>query len=146
MYSEKIVVSEPKNEENKNEFKTESAINIPTLLDKSFSDISTTSTAPIKLTRSQKNKSKIIVKTNKKIAKNEKINAQITKPFLRKKICLKLAKIFQEKYLFEKIMSQKLALDIESKIRNEFPSMNFDYKNHIKMIFYFLKVLIFLLI
>lgn len=137
------MISEPKHEENKSEYKTEPTINTPVMLDKSFSDISTTSTAPIKLTRSQKNKDKLVVKT-KKIAKNEKINVQIAKPCLRKKICLKLAKIFQEKYSFEKIMSQKLALDIESKARNEFPLMNFDYKNHIKMVFYFLKVNIFL--
>ena len=64
----------------------------------------------------------------------------IKKPNLRKKICLKLAKILQNVYMLEKTSSQKLSLTIESKIRTEFPLMNLDYKSNIKTIFHILKV------
>ncbi len=66
----------------------------------------------------------------------------VKKPNLRKKICLKLARILKNVYLLERENSQKLALSIESKVRNEFLLMDSQYKSYIKSIFHVLQVFI----
>lgn len=135
----------PKAQEKKNDsLRYESPV--PSSEKKSFCDISTTSTAPIKITRSQKKKLKNKIKAKSIVVPKNENSSSVAKPTLRKKICLKLAKIFQDKYSIEKITSQKLALSIESKIRNEYPQMNVNYKKQIKMIFLFLKVFFLILI
>ena len=64
----------------------------------------------------------------------------VKKPNLRKKICLKLARILQNVYLLTKENSQKTSLSMENKVRSEFPLMDSMYKSYIKSIFHVLKV------
>lgn len=89
-------------------------------------------------TFAKKPSKKNILLINTKKEQVKKIN--IKKPGLRKKICLKMAKVLNECYQAEKECSQSLSLSIEGKIRMEFPLMNKEYKTYVKMIFYVLKV------
>lgn len=107
-----------------------------------LSDPTSTSTKPATNVNIQKNfkninKKKLSIKSKHEFKNNTNL---IAKPNLRKKICLKLAKNLQNIYSVEKNGSQKLSLTIESKIRNQFPLMNLEYKGEIKLIFQLLKV------
>jgi len=55
----------------------------------------------------------------------------VVNPMLRKKICLKMCKILQEKYLLEKDTAQKLTMRIETAIRQASPDMQSDYKDKV---------------
>jgi len=101
---------------------------------KKSSEQTTTSTTTTTIQKPKTEKKTLIKK------KEELKKKSVKKPNLRKKICLKLARILQNNYLAEKVCSQNLSLSIEGNIRNEFPLMNKDYKTYIKMIFCILKV------
>lgn len=64
----------------------------------------------------------------------------IVKPSMRKKICLKMARTFENSFNMDRSKAQKLTLLLENKIRNKYPSMDNDYKNFIKAFRRFLKV------
>ena len=96
-----------------------------------------TTTSTVSTTQKLEKKPKrVLIKKRDELKKKS-----VKKPNLRKKICLKLAKILQNNYNGEKLASQNLALSIEKKIRNEFPLMNKEYKSYIKMVFSIIKVL-----
>jgi len=63
----------------------------------------------------------------------------VVNPTLRKKICLKMCKILQEKYLLEKDVAQKLTMRIETAIRQASPDMQSDYKDKVLIILKTLK-------
>ena len=64
----------------------------------------------------------------------------VMNPTLRKKICMKMSKILQDKYNLEKNASQEMTLKIETKIRNINPDMQMEYKNKILIVLKLLKV------
>lgn len=67
------------------------------------------------------------IKTKKLLSFSEK-SSEISNSKLRKKVCLKMYQVLQESYHFEKTLSHKIVLNLESKIRNLFPKMRNDYK------------------
>jgi len=76
---------------------------------------------------------------DKKVDNKQKEN--VVNPNLRKKICLKMSKILQEKYRFEKDTAQELTLRIEYRIRQHSPEMQAEYKEKVLIILKMLKVL-----
>lgn len=84
---------------------------------------------------------------NNKSAENSKVDAaqksSAMNLTLRKKICLKMSKILQEKYNLEKNASQEMTLKIETKIRNINPDMQMEYRNKILVVLKLLKVSLF---
>ena len=96
-------------------------------------------------------KKKKITKPPKKIIKKIKTNTLTKKevniienPILRKKICVKMAKILQDKYLYDKEKAQNMTLKLELKIRNENPDMKKEYRNKVFVILKLIKVTILL--
>lgn len=59
----------------------------------------------------------------------------------RKKFCVKIAKILQIQYGYEKQKSHELTIRIEKKLRKEFPKTNSDYKTNGIFLLNLLKVL-----
>lgn len=59
----------------------------------------------------------------------------------RKKFCVKIAKILQIQYGYEKQKSHELTIRIEKKLRREFPKTNSDYKTNGIFLLNLLKVL-----
>lgn len=78
---------------------------------------------------------------DKKLDNKQKEN--VVNPNLRKKICLKMSKILQEKYRFEKDTAQELTLRIEFRIRQHSPDMQAEYKEKVLIILKMLKVMLF---
>ena len=72
-------------------------------------------------------------------SKDENIN----NPPLRKKICLKMSKIIQDKYNLEVKTARDLTIKIENKIRIMNPDMKQDYRDKILIILRLLKVSVF---
>ena len=71
---------------------------------------------------------------------DNKQKENVVNPNLRKKICLKMSKILQEKYRFEKDTAQELTLRIEYRIRQHNPDMQAEYKEKVLIILKMLKV------
>ena len=69
-------------------------------------------------------------------SKDENIN----NPPLRKKICLKMSKIIQDKYNLEVKTARDLTIKIENKIRIMNPDMKQEYRDKILIILRLLKV------
>ena len=95
------------------------------------------------------NDKKKMVTTSTKISKathNEGKKAEpkqkeaVSNPGLRKKICLKMSKILQEKYGLSKDAAQEITLRTESKIRHINPDMQTEYKDKVLTILKLLKV------
>jgi len=70
---------------------------------------------------------------------DNKQKENVMNPNLRKKICLKMCKILQEKYRLEKDTAQELTLRIEHRIRLASPDMQADYKEKVLVILKLLK-------
>ena len=70
-------------------------------------------------------------------SKDENIN----NPPLRKKICLKMSKIIQDRYNLEVKIARDLTIKIENKIRLMNPDMKQEYRDKILIILRLLKVL-----
>ena len=58
----------------------------------------------------------------------------------RKKFCVKIARILQTQYGYEKQKSHDITIKIEKKLRKEFPNMNSDYKTNGMLLLNLLKV------
>lgn len=105
------------------------------------------SASPEKIVTMKENSSKMEIEEDKKdfvrnsldILPNNACNI-IVKPSMRKKICLKMARTFENSFNMDRSKAQKLTLLLENKIRNKYPSMDNDYKNFIKAFRRFLKV------
>ena len=67
--------------------------------------------------------------------------AHVENKILRKKICLKMSQILQEKYNMEKLKSQDITLRVECKIRSLHPNMKEEYKEKIRILLKLMKVL-----
>ena len=61
----------------------------------------------------------------------------------RKKFCVKIARILQMQYSYEKQKSHDITIKIEKKLRKEFPLMNSDYKTNGLLLLNLLKVMFF---
>jgi len=70
---------------------------------------------------------------------DNKQKENVMNPNLRKKICLKMCKILQEKYRLEKDTAQELTLRIEHRIRLASPDMQAEYKEKVLVILKLLK-------
>jgi len=87
---------------------------------------------------------KPIYNTSLETAKLGQPKEIVVNPSLRKKICLKMCKILQEKYSLEKEMAQKLTMRIETAIRLASPDMQSDYKDKVLIMLKTLRVIFFL--
>lgn len=91
-----------------------------------------------------KNMKTTSTKINKPIYDTKRTDAKqkenVVNPSLRKKICLKMSKILQEKYNMEKDVAQELTLKVEAKIRHVNPDMQAEYKDKVLVVLKLLKV------
>lgn len=84
---------------------------------------------------------KPIYNTNMDMKKNDqKQKENVMNPNLRKKICVKMSKIMQEKYGLTREAAQALTLKVENRIRSVNSDMGSDYKNKILVVLKLLKV------
>ena len=84
---------------------------------------------------------KPIYNTNLDMKKNDsKQKENVINPNLRKKICVKMSKIMQEKYGLTREAAQALTLKVENRIRAVNSDMGSDYKNKILVVLKLLKV------
>ena len=97
-------------------------------------------TTSTKVTKFAYNPSSDMKKSDNK-AKDIVVNAP-----LRKKICVKMCKILQEKYKLEKAEAQGLTIRLEEKIRLEHPDMEAQYKEKVLITLKLLKVTLFIMI
>jgi len=68
-----------------------------------------------------------------------KLKENVVNPTLRKKICLKMSKMLQDKYHVEKDTAQELTLKVEAKIRHINPDMLTEYKDKVLIVLKLLK-------
>lgn len=61
---------------------------------------------------------------------------------LRKRICLKMAKMIQDKTNISKDEAQKLTIELESRVRSYDPNMGSDYRSKIMVILKLVKVIL----
>ena len=66
--------------------------------------------------------------------------SHVENKLLRKKICLKMSQLLQEKYSMDKLKSQDVTLRVECKIRNLHPNMKEEYKEKIRILLKLMKV------
>jgi len=92
-------------------------------------------TTSTKVTKPAYNSSSDMKKADNNKAKDIVVNAP-----LRKKICVKMCKILQEKYKLEKDKAQEMTIKVEGKIRMEHPNMEAQYKEKVLIILKLLKV------
>lgn len=83
---------------------------------------------------------KPIYNTGMDMKKNDnKQKENVMNPNLRKKICVKMSKIMQEKYGLTREAAQTLTLKVENRIRSVNSDMGSDYKNKILIVLKLLK-------